>query len=217
MQNLIEYSPIVWILLSMSVLALTIFFIKTWQLLYSGANRTADVEICLSHWQKGEVSEAIAALKTSRPVSDVVKVAVVGVEQKKLSEERLTQELNRIAQLKMLSLRSLLRPLEVIATLAPLLGLLGTVLGMIAAFQQMELAGASVDPSVLSGGIWQALLTTAMGLSVAIPVVAMHTWLERRVDAVASKMDDAVTRVFTHLPEEMKTNIRALGSNQRVA
>ncbi|TCS36407.1 MotA/TolQ/ExbB proton channel family protein [Reinekea marinisedimentorum] len=217
MQTLIEYGPIVWILLSMSVLALTIFFIKVWQLLYSGANRTADVETCLQHWQKGDVAKAIAALKTSRPVSHVVQVAVQGVEQKNLPEDRLTQELNRIAQLKMLSLRSLLRPLEVIATLAPLLGLLGTVLGMITAFQQMEIAGANVDPSVLSGGIWQALLTTAMGLSVAIPVVAMHTWLERRVDSVASKMDDAVTRVFTQLPEALKSNVTALGANQRVA
>lgn len=60
MQTLIEYGPIVWILLSMSVLALTIFFIKIWQLLYSGANRTADVESCLQYWQKGDVAKAIA-------------------------------------------------------------------------------------------------------------------------------------------------------------
>jgi biopolymer transport protein ExbB len=94
-------------------------------------------------------------------------------------------------------LRAFLRPLEVIATLSPLLGLLGTVLGMIVAFQQMEAAGRQVDPTVLSGGIWQALLTTAVGLAVAIPVVAVHSWLERKTDRVAHHMNDAVTRVFT--------------------
>jgi biopolymer transport protein ExbB len=94
-------------------------------------------------------------------------------------------------------LRSYLRPLEIIATLSPLLGLLGTVLGMITAFQQMEGAGNQVDPSVLSGGIWQALLTTAVGLAVAIPVVTLQSWLERKVERIAHNMNDAVTQVFT--------------------
>jgi biopolymer transport protein ExbB len=55
-----------------------------------------------------------------------------------------------------------------------LLGLFGTVLGMVEAFRQLELAGSQVDPAVLSGGIWQALLTTAVGLAVAIPAVLAH-------------------------------------------
>lgn len=80
---------------------------------------------------------------------------------------------------------------------SPLLGLLGTVLGMIEAFRQLASSGSQVDPSVLSGGIWQALLTTAAGLSVAIPVVLLHSWLERRVERCAHRMEDAVTRIFT--------------------
>jgi len=78
-----------------------------------------------------------------------------------------------------------LRVLEVIATVAPLLGLFGTVLGMIEAFRAMEAAGAQVDPSVLSGGIWQALLTTAVGLGVAIPVSMLHSLGERRHEKLA--------------------------------
>lgn len=103
------------------------------------------------------------------------------------------------------SLRAGFRPLELIASLAPLLGLLGTVLGMIEAFREMEGAGNQVNPAVLSGGIWQALLTTALGLSVAIPVVAAHGWLERRVDRLAHEMGSQVTRFFvTDLSEEME-------------
>ena len=94
-------------------------------------------------------------------------------------------------------LRSHLRALEIIGTLSPLLGLLGTVLGMIEAFRQLEMAGSQVDPAILSGGIWQALLTTAVGLTVAIPVVLAHSWLERRVERCGHQMEDAVTRVFT--------------------
>ena len=58
----------------------------------------------------------------------------------------------------------ILDTLKVIAMVAPLLGLLGTVFGMIDAFQQMEMAGNNINPSTLSGGIWEALLTTAVGL-----------------------------------------------------
>ena len=72
---------------------------------------------------------------------------------------------------------------------------------MIVAFQNMEAAGSRVDPSVLSGGIWQALLTTAVGLAVAIPVVAVHSWMERRVERIAASLNDAVTQVFTHQPK----------------
>ena len=68
---------------------------------------------------------------------------------------------------------------------------------MIDAFRQMEAAGSNVNPAILSGGIWVALLTTAVGLAVAIPAVAMLNWLERIVERAAHTMDDAVTRLFT--------------------
>lgn len=107
------------------------------------------------------------------------------------------EEVERSAINQLNQLRSFLRPLEIIASLSPLLGLLGTVLGMITAFQKMEGAGSQVDPSVLSGGIWQALLTTAVGLAVAILVVTMHSWLERKIERIANNINDAVTQVFT--------------------
>ena len=107
------------------------------------------------------------------------------------------EEVYRYAAGALEALRGWLRPLEVIAALAPLLGLFGTVLGMIAAFRQLEAAGNQVNPAVLSGGIWEALLTTAVGLAVAMPVVALLNWLERRVERLAHEIDDAVTRLFT--------------------
>jgi biopolymer transport protein ExbB len=112
-------------------------------------------------------------------------------------EELLREETTRLAIGHLENLRSHLRGLEVIGTLAPLLGLLGTVLGMITAFQQMESAGSQVDPSILSGGIWEALLTTAVGLIVAIPVIMALNWLERVVDRFRHRMEDALTQVYT--------------------
>ena len=102
----------------------------------------------------------------------------------------------RKARLAIEGLGHYLRILEVIASLAPLLGLLGTVLGMIEAFKAMEAAGSQVNPAVLSGGIWQALLTTAIGVAVAIPVSMIHSWFERKIELEASAIQDDIERVF---------------------
>ena len=87
--------------------------------------------------------------------------------------------------------------MELISTIAPLIGLLGTVLGMIAAFQALQDSGNQADPAVLAGGIWEALLTTAAGMAVAIPASMALTWFESVADRVQADMEDAATRVFT--------------------
>ena len=84
--------------------------------------------------------------------------------------------------------RSGLRALDLIVQLAPLVGLFGTVLGMIDAFQALQEAGSSVDPTVLAGGIWVALLTTAVGLAVAMPTNVALTYLESRLDRYQSAL-----------------------------
>lgn len=204
--------PVVWILSLFSLVALTIVLLKMWQFARLRPEALRDVTLSLAHWQRAEPDLAMNALLPQRPVSALVLKAMRGMHEqetvavgnsvaaknsRQAAEASLKEELERYALGRLHELRAFLRPLEVIATLSPLLGLLGTVLGMIVAFQQMEAAGRQVDPTVLSGGIWQALLTTAVGLAVAIPVVAVHSWLERKTDRVAHHMNDAVTRVFT--------------------
>ena len=117
-----------------------------------------------------------------------------------MAEPAAREETTRIARGELARLREGLRALELIATIAPLIGLLGTVLGMIEAFQALQATGARADPSVLAGGIWEALLTTAAGMAVAIPAAAALTWFESVADAVQAEMEDLATRIFTHLP-----------------
>jgi len=93
------------------------------------------------------------------------------------------------------NLRNGMRLLELIAATAPLLGLLGTVIGMIKAFQQLESAGSQVDPSLLSGGIWQALLTTAAGLIVALPALTAWHVFDRRLESTRIKVNAFVTEL----------------------
>lgn len=98
--------------------------------------------------------------------------------------------------------KSGMRLLEVIAATAPLVGLLGTVIGMIEAFQQLQAAGSQVDPSQLSGGIWQALLTTAAGLVVALPALAAWHYFDRRFEAGRLCMN----QVLAELPAAPSTS-----------
>jgi biopolymer transport protein ExbB len=78
--------------------------------------------------------------------------------------------------------------LAILGSLLPLMGLLGTVLGMIRVFSRVAQAGDVSDISLLAGGIWEALLTTAAGMSVAIPILLVYYWLSARVDTISFEM-----------------------------
>ena len=91
------------------------------------------------------------------------------------------EEIEILLQKKYLKSQRFLPSLEIIAQVSPLVGLLGTVIGMIDSFNELELGGSLVDPSILAGGIWTALLTTAMGLIVAIPALISHYFFEKKL------------------------------------
>ncbi len=189
--------PVVVILLVMSVVALGIVFAKLWQFRRARLGHRRPALDALALYQAGRADEALTRLSGARnPVAQTLARAIRG-QQRGVDEFKVREEVVRYGGDVLEALRGFFRPLEVIASLAPLLGLFGTVLGMIEAFQNLAAAGNQVDPAVLSGGIWEALLTTAAGLAVAIPVVMILNWLERRVDRVAFDLDSIVTRVFT--------------------
>ncbi len=89
--------------------------------------------------------------------------------------------------------------IELISRIAPLMGLLGTVLGMVNAFQQVAQTNGSVDPSMLAEGIWEALITTAAGLGVAIPSMIVHHLLEEKVQSFAFLMKYYGSETVKHL------------------
>ena len=189
--------PVVMILFAMSVLATAVILLKLWQFSRTKVGRSRNGRKALRLYKDGRTQDALAAAKCARnPVGEVLARAIRGLEHG-VPEAKIREELPRYGGDVLENLRGGFRVLEVIASLAPLLGLFGTVLGMIEAFRQLEAAGNQVNPAILSGGIWQALLTTAVGLAVAIPVVAILNWLERRVDGLAHEMDNLVTQLFT--------------------
>lgn len=100
------------------------------------------------------------------------------------------KELSLIGTRQIKELEKGLGVLALISVIAPLLGLTGTVTGMIRAFQIIASLGSQVNPGLLAGGIWEALLTTAAGLFVAIPVHIAHHFLEERLDEIALSMKE---------------------------
>lgn len=190
--------PVTLLLLTMSIAALTIIIVKSVQMVAERSRNKSAIDRALYLWQQNQRADAIESIAhADRGVARLLRVAMQGTESADVSEAHVKEEVQRLASADMENFRSHLRSLDFIGTVSPLLGLFGTVLGMIEAFRQMEQAGSRVDPSVLSGGIWQALLTTGVGLAVAIPAMLAYQWLDRRAERHAHRIEDTVTRVFT--------------------
>ncbi len=187
------------ILLAMSVLATAIILVKLFQFFSSGMRRSKFVESVMSALHSGQNSEALRQLEQQNsPVARVMESALRCGADPGMTAKDAEAEVSRVGSAQIRNLESWLRSLSAIAHLSPLLGLLGTVTGMIAAFMRLEEAGSRVDPSILSGGIWEALLTTAFGLTVAIPAMAAFYYLEGEVDNVRAAMKDATIRVMLY-------------------
>ncbi|MBA3012766.1 MAG: MotA/TolQ/ExbB proton channel family protein [Proteobacteria bacterium] len=88
------------------------------------------------------------------------------------------------------ALSAYLQTLATIGNIAPLLGLLGTIIGMIKAFMVIQQMGGKVNAAVLAGGIWEAMLTTALGLAVALPTMVAHSYLIAKVDTYEARLQD---------------------------
>ena len=148
--------------------------------------------------RQDNIDYARQKLRSSRSPMSVILQTILRLRQQNVEEELLREEAERIANFQLVRLRRHLRTLEVIASISPLLGLLGTVIGMIAAFQQLQQGSGAVDPKVLSGGIWEALLTTAAGLVVAIPATVMFNILSGFTDRFQQLTEDFLTQIFTY-------------------
>ena len=189
---------VVVILLLLSVFATTLIILKTVQIFWCSIGHKSGPERAVQFWLQGRPKEAYARVeKSSNPTKMALAHLMRGLSSEGLTREELREDVERVALKGLGQARAFLRPLEAVVQIAPLLGLFGTVLGMIEAFQTLQNAGSEADPAVLAGGIWVALLTTAVGLAVAIPVAFILSWFEGRIEAERLMMQDAVTSLMT--------------------
>ena len=192
---LITGGPVIMLLAVMSVFSLSLIGVKLVQLwpVRSGEDNR---KRALNLWKEGKPDKAMAAMADGPSPADRVMNYAMRALNNGQSGPRLESELMRRGNEEVTQMNSLIRLLELIAMVSPLLGLLGTVLGMIQSFQELELAQGAANASVLAGGIWQALLTTAAGLLVAIPAAIAAGLFSARIDGAAQLIENAVGRLL---------------------
>ena len=153
----------------------------------------AAVEGCTG---EASMKTLLAACKRSRGSLARIVEEVLGM--RRLGSEQVREAMYAAGHLQVGRLERGLTLLEIAAGVSPLIGLLGTVLGMFAAFNTITSEGIG-DAQVLSAGIAQALITTIAGLCIAIPALACHSWFSKRVDMLATEMQSYTIRLIAAL------------------
>ena len=190
--------PVVVILLVLSVIALALILLKLVQFWRERVGFHGRSERAMYLWVHGDAVEARRVAEEDRSAVGAALATAMRLSMgRQLPRQIVEEEVGRVALGRLHELQRGFRALDAIAQISPLLGLFGTVLGMIEAFRQLQGAGSAVDPSILAGGIWVALLTTAAGLAVAMPVSLVLTWFETRVENERVAIETTATGFFS--------------------
>lgn len=185
--------PILVVLAILSVISITVI-VARWVSLGPAVKGSERRENAFRLLADGNSDGAIQNLSPAK--NDADRIACFGMERLQSGlaglEEALAVEGNAAAK----GFFRHVRLIETIAMVSPLLGLLGTVLGMIQAFRDLEMSGGAANASLLAGGIWQALLTTAAGLIVALPAAAGAALLTARAEAATGEIETVIGRLL---------------------
>jgi len=183
---------LMWPIILCSVIAMAIIAERLWA--YQ-AKKVIPANLVAQIWQlnqKGQITAAhIATVRGSSPLGRILAAGLTNRDHPKIvMKEAIEEEGRQVVH----ELERYLNTLGTIAAITPLLGLLGTVIGMIKVFTAITSAGVG-NPAVLAGGISEALITTAAGLSVAIPALAFHRYLSGRVDKLVIGMEEQALKM----------------------
>ncbi|MBV8501766.1 MAG: MotA/TolQ/ExbB proton channel family protein [Paucibacter sp.] len=140
--------------------------------------------------------QALEASEPGRKESLSAPVLAFLIDQQGWSRAELSARAADLAALGLRRQQQRAYPLAVVATVAPIIGLLGTVIGMIEAFHVIAFSGALGDPALLAGGISKALINTATGLSVALPALAAHHWFKHRLAQIGMTLEEQINEVL---------------------
>ena len=180
-----------------SVVALAIFLERLIRFARLKIGSDGLVQKVSRHVKNGEDQQAYElAGKSDTPMGRILGQAM---EVKDQDKETLETVIVHATDEEVRGLSRYLQALATIGNIAPLLGLLGTVLGMIKAFMVIQQMGGKVNAAVLAGGIWEAMLTTALGLAVALPTIVAHSYLVTRVDKYEAQLQDGTVTFIKSL------------------
>ena len=194
---LIRGGPMMWVLLLLAVLVLVLFIERTFYLHRGQIKATRFVDGIKNTLAKRRIVEALTLCEeTPGPVAAVVKAALVHAHEDETDMRYAVQE---AAVVELPALERRLGSIAAIAQVAPMVGLLGTVLGMAATFQAFMQGGQYATAQALSFGMWQALLATAGSLVLAIPAHLAYHFLQGRVRSLVRDIEWSGNEIMRYL------------------
>jgi biopolymer transport protein ExbB len=198
--------PMVFLIILLSVLAVAVTIERIYNLARARIDSNKFMDDITAVLKRNKIIEAIEMCnRTPGPIAHIIKAGILKHDR---SKPEIREAVEEAAQLEIPRMEKYIPILATIAHIAPLLGLLGTVMGMIKSFQviQMKALSASpVNPGDLAGGIWEALLATVAGLIVAIPAYVAYNYLVSRVDSLVYDMECSATDLVNLLSSRRDT------------
>lgn len=192
-----------------SVIAVAISLERLWTL---NRSKLAPSDLLADVWnniQAGRLDSS--AIKTLRRESALGLILAAGLSNSHAGRDVMKESIAEAASYVIHDMERYLNTLGTIASVAPLLGLLGTVIGMIKVFSDIMIHGAG-NAALLAGGISEALITTGAGLTVAIPALIMHRYFQRKIDTVVVTMEQEATKLVDALHSEREVNVHPSAS-----
>jgi biopolymer transport protein ExbB len=188
--------PVLVALFLVSVVATATTIFKAIEFARLGVGRHKPARQAMVYWRGGDRAAAYHVVShDNAQLSMVLTAAMTSLGNNPNDPGSARQVATQVALESLAVLQRNLRIVESVVQAAPMLGLLGTVIGMIEAFGKVSQGGGAADPAALAGGIWIALTTTALGLTIAIPFYFISVWLESRVERERLAMDAAIADV----------------------
>ena len=191
--------PMIWLIVAASAVAVVVFIERVLHFHRAQINSMEFLNGVRNVLKRDNVVEALSICDaTPGPVARLVKVAILNRER---GRDGVREALEEAGLVEVPPLEDKLNLLATIAQIAPLMGLLGTVLGFIEIFSVLQSKTTLANMQDLSGGVWQALICTAAGLAVAIPCYAAYNYLVSRVNAIVLDMEKAATEIVNIVTE----------------
>jgi biopolymer transport protein ExbB len=194
----IKGGPFMWPLLFSLIVGIAVAFVKFWTLTRASINTRKFLAKIKGALSTGGVDAATEiCVNTRGPVASIFHAGLLRAGR---GVEHVEKAIEGAATIEMAFLERGMVWLATVANIAPLLGFLGTVSGMIKAFEAIALAG-DIEPSLVASGISEALITTASGLAIAIPIQALHNFFVSRIDKLIIEMEESSSDLVDTLTE----------------
>jgi biopolymer transport protein ExbB len=201
-QIFLKGGPLMWPILLCSVFALAIIIERIWYMRKIQIDTRQFLNRILDKMKRHQIKEALEICEMRRnPISRILKAGILKYDR---GRQQIKEAIEDAALYEEPHLEKNMTALATIAHISPLLGLLGTVVGLVRCFQVIQAKSTTlqpVSPGDLAGGIWEALLTTVAGLIVAIPAFVVYNYLVSRINNFILEMEKASTELVNFLTE----------------